>query len=133
MRLFTIFTFYSYVFYGSLKSATNLKHSKGVKVGSMKSSCITYPTMDLYLLIPSTVSPLILSSPLSYRLSESILPEMRLSMVVFPQPDGPRIAVKVPGEKRPEHSLRIVLKESTATFFPFTTFSSLTAATTLML
>jgi hypothetical protein len=39
--------------------------------------------------------------------SELILPDMRLSIVVFPHPVGPRIAVKVFGLKKPEQGFRI--------------------------
>ena len=35
------------------------------------------------------------------------LPESKFNIVVFPQPDGPTIAVKVLGENFPEHGLRI--------------------------
>jgi hypothetical protein len=45
----------------------------------------------------SVYFPLTLSFPLIVRLSESNLPESRLSIVVFPEPEGPRIAVNVNG------------------------------------
>ena len=49
------------------------------------------------------------SLPKSCRLLDSNLPERRFNIVVFPQPDGPTIAVKVPGENFPEQGFRIVL------------------------
>ena len=36
------------------------------------------------------------------------LPESKFNIVVFPQPDGPTIAVKVLGENFPEHGLRMI-------------------------
>jgi hypothetical protein len=59
-------------------------------------------------------------------------PESRLSIVVFPQPDGPTIAVNVLGENIPLHLLRMVLPTFTLLVFPVTgslTFY-LTSATT---
>jgi hypothetical protein len=41
-------------------------------------------------------------SPYINRLLETNLPDKKLRRVVFPDPDGPRIAVKVPGCIRPD-------------------------------
>jgi hypothetical protein len=45
----------------------------------------------------SVYFPFTLSFPLIVRLSESNLPESKLSMVVFPEPEGPKMAVNVKG------------------------------------
>lgn len=49
---------------------------------------------------------------MSSRLSESCLPDIRLSIVVLPHPEGPKIAVKVLGEKRPVLDFKISLMPS---------------------
>jgi hypothetical protein len=43
------------------------------------------------------VSPLNLNYPSRMRLSDISLPDRKLRRVVFPDPEGPRIAVNVPG------------------------------------
>lgn len=43
-------------------------------------------------------------------------PESKFNIVVFPQPEGPTIAVKVLGENFPEHGFRIF-------FFPSIVFN----------
>lgn len=78
-------------------------------MGSIKSSCITYPTTPLYSAIVSIGFPLAFSYPLNIKLSERSLPDRRLSIVVFPEPEGPKIAVTVFGENLPEHSFKMVL------------------------
>lgn len=45
----------------------------------------------------SVYFPLTLSLPFIVKLSESNLPDNKFNIVVFPHPEGPRIAVKVCG------------------------------------
>lgn len=93
----------------NLMSVINLNVYVGVKVGSIKSSCITYPTTPLYSAIVPIGFPLAFSYPLNIKLSERSRPESRFSIVVFPEPDGPKMAVIVFGENLPEHSFKMVL------------------------
>lgn len=93
----------------NLISVINLKVYAGVKVGSIKSSCITYPTTLLYSAIVPTGFPFTLSCPLNVKFYERSLPDRRFSIVVFPEPEGPNIAVTVLGENFPEHYFKIVL------------------------
>lgn len=57
-------------------------------------------------------TPFILRLPIVSRFSDICRPEMRLSIVVFPQPEGPSMAVKVLGENFPEQDLSISLTPS---------------------
>lgn len=66
--------------------------------------------MFLYLDIDFTSFPLILILPLNNKFYESILPESKFSIVVLPDPEGPKIAVIVFVLNLPEHSFKIVLK-----------------------
>ena len=46
--------------------------------------------------------------PRSLRFFESSRPESKFNIVVFPEPEGPKIAVTVLGSNFPEHYLRMV-------------------------
>lgn len=56
--------------------------------------------------------------PTRSRFYDICLPEIKLSMVVFPQPEGPRMAVKVPGLNLPVHDFKISLMPSSSTILP---------------
>ena len=54
-------------------------------------------------------------------------------MVVLPQPEGPRMAVKVLGENFPEHCFRILFCLGSSCFCPLISVSSMMLAMTLIL
>ena len=85
--------FQNYVI-SSFKSAANWKHYFGVNVPNKASSCITQPIWLEKAYKFLIMTPLILNSPSSIRLSDMSRPAKKLRNVVFPEPEGPRIAVK---------------------------------------
>jgi hypothetical protein len=55
----------------------------------------------------SVDTPFTFNFPNTLRFYESNLPESKFNKVVFPEPDGPRMAVNVLGSNLPEAFLRI--------------------------
>ena len=94
IRSWTILYFYALLTV-SLRSHANLKHYLGVNVDKRASYCITYPMSLQYGSTDSIGCRLKRIPPLTVRLSDMSLPDKKLRSVVFPEPDGPRIAVKV--------------------------------------
>jgi hypothetical protein len=52
------------------------------------------------------------------RFSESSLPESKLSRVVFPEPEGPKMAVNVYGSNLPDAFLRMFFSTFLFAVFP---------------
>lgn len=73
----------------------------------------------LYLDTDFTNFPLIFILPLNKRFYESILPDSKFNIVVFPDPEGPKIAVIVFGLNLPEHYFKIVFRECSRFSFSF--------------
>mgnify|MGYP006897122317 CR=1 FL=1 len=70
--------------------------------------------------------------PMDYRLSDICRPEIKFNMVVLPQPEGPRMAVKLLGENLPVQGFKICLTASFSTFLPAIYTSYLIRALTRM-
>ena len=79
----------------SVSLAAKRKHSRGVNVPSNASYCITYPIWFEYGYNEAIVCEFILIYPAIVKLSDTSRDDKKLSNVVLPEPDGPRIAVKL--------------------------------------
>jgi len=101
------FSCYSFKFKVSL--AANKKHYLGVSVPSNASSCITYPIWFEYGSRDVICWEFILIYPEMVKLSETSLDERKFNNVVLPEPDGPKMAVKLSAWIRPFCRWRIVL------------------------
>ena len=77
--------------------AANKKHSLGVRVPSKASYCMTYPIWFEKGSRELMTSELILISPVMVKFSDTSREERKLRRVVLPEPDGPKIAVKLSG------------------------------------
>ena len=66
----------------------------------------------------SVASPFTFNFPDTFRFYESNLPESKFNKVVFPEPEGPRIAVNVLGSNLPEAFLRIFFSTFLFSAFP---------------
>ena len=65
-----------------------------------------------------TYCPLITSFPRTSKFFDNNLPESKFKSVVFPEPEGPKIAVIDPAENLPEQTLSIVLIAFYLRYFP---------------
>lgn len=112
----------------NLRLAAKVNAYLGVKVGSKISSCITYAIWFAYGWRSFTCCPFKYNSPYIYRLSEASRPLKKLSRVVFPEPEGPIIAVNVPGLMIPFILFKSVLFALDFYYLPSITFSSIIVA-----
>lgn len=106
IRFSTLLNFSS-LDYINLRSAANWKHSLGVKVANNASYCITYPICLQYGSTELICYLLNLIPPSTVKLLDISLPDKKFKRVVLPDPDGPKIAVKVESWIRPSWCCKI--------------------------